>query len=140
MYILISRTSFCECPVVQQENGFFVPKLMTGEKRELRIPSAKPTPPTDLNDISLTARPVPLQDALACDQFLTTPIVTDLLSSQRVNLSDDSRSVITNTNGGGILQFGALRIVKSFQAYHALQVIGAMTPGGSEARKPVSVC
>lgn len=129
--------SMSDCPVEKQDNGFYVPKLMTGEKRESRIPTTKPTPPTDLNDISLTARPIPLSDALSCEEFLKSPIITDLLSSKRVNLSDDSQSVITNTNGGGILQFGALKMVKSFQAYHALQVIGSMTPGGAEARKPV---
>lgn len=128
----------CDCPVVKQENGFNIPKLMTGEKRELRIPTVKPTQPTDLKEIALTARPIPLLDALTCEEFLNSPIVTDLLSPQRVNLSDYSRAVISNTNGGGILQFGALKVVKSFKAYHALQVIGTFTPEGDEARKPVS--
>lgn len=129
--------ALCECPVVKQENGFIVPKLMTGEKRELGIPIVKPIQPTDLKEIALTARPIPLLDALTCEEFLNSPIITDLLSPQRVNLSDESRSVISNTNGGGILKFGALKVVKSFKAYHALQVIGTMTPDGDEARKPV---
>lgn len=129
--------AICECPVVKQENGFYLPKLMTGEKRELRIPSEKPTPPTDLHDITLTARPIPLLDAFTCEEFLKSPILTDLLTSQKVNLSDVSKTIITNTNGGGILQFGALKVVKNYQSYHALQVIGTMTPGGSEDRKPV---
>lgn len=139
MYIFFSiiSVSTSSCPVVKQENGFYVPKIPTGENREILIPSIKPTKPIDLNDISLTARPIPLLEALTCVEFLKSPIVTDLLNPQKLNLSDNSRSVITNTNGGGILQFGALKIVKSFQAFHALQVISKITPGGSETRKPL---
>lgn len=117
----------------QLTNRLFRPQLRVG-KAERDIPDAQmPQLVSDTCRIfSSDAQSVPVRSAIEGHQWEVTPFLTNLINSQKITMEENSKQVLSNLSGGGIMLFSVLKIMDGDRAIHALQISDSkalFTPG-----------